>query len=382
MRAGQALGGVRQASWAELPGWQAGDDMGATWAAFVRNCQAVMARGARPAASGSAVVAAKPWRRVCAAAVDPATRADPARPATVRQFMQQWLQPWRVADGAGKSVTGMVTGYYEPLVRASRVRGGVYQWPLYAVPADMLTIDLGALYPELAGKRVRGKLDGKRVVPYDSRAELERSGRQPDALVWVDDPVDAFFLQVQGSGRAQLMAGPDAGSTIRLAYADQNGHPYASIGRWLVQQGELTLDQASMQNIKAWAQRNPQRVREMLNANPSVVFFREEVMPNATLGPRGAMSVPLTAEHSVAVDPQFVPLGAPLWLATTWPGTTRELNRMVMAQDTGSAIRGAARADFYWGYGEDAGALAGRMKQNGRMWVLWPKGAGAPAVDR
>ncbi len=380
LRAGRPLPGFAQASWASVPASEPGD-LSAYWDGMLRNCQAVLERGMRPVGSGSPVVAARAWRDVCVAAFDRNNGVNPAQPATVQRFLETYLQPWQVTAG-GKPATNTVTGYYEPLVRASRKRTGAYQWPLYAVPDDMLIIDLGSAYPELAGKRVRGKLvDGRRVVPYDTRADIARADRQPRALVWVDDPVDAFFLQVQGSGRAQL-EGWGGGETIRLAYADQNGHAYTSIGRWLVDQGELTLAQASMQNIREWARRNPHRVQEMLNANPSVVFFREEPVSRAGEGPRGAFSVPLTAQHSIAVDPQFVPLGSPVLLSATYPGSSQPLNRLVFAQDTGSAIKGPARADFFWGFGEEAGAVAGRMKQPGRMWVLWPKGAGAPAADR
>lgn len=151
--------------------------------------------------------------------------------AAVRRFLQTWLQPWRIAGADGRPATNTVTGYYEPLVRGSRRQGGRYQWPLYAVPADLLVVDLGSVYPDLTGKRVRGRLDGRRVVPYDTRAAIEAGDRKPPAIVWVDDPVDNFFLQVQGSGRVQLTDGPDRGTTIRVAYADHNGQPYASIGR-------------------------------------------------------------------------------------------------------------------------------------------------------
>jgi len=380
LRAGNRLGHFALARWNQVPQWEA-DDVAVLWQAFLHNCQAVLRRGLGVRGNGSAVAAARPWHGVCTAAFDPARAPDPTDAASVQRFLETWLQPWRVQAG-GRPAVNTVTGYYEPLVRASRERSGAFQWPLYAVPDDMLVIDLGAAYPELQGKRVRGKLDGRRVIPYDTRAELEANGRQPPAIVWVDDPVDAFFLQVQGSGRAELANGAEAGEVIRLAYADQNGHAYASIGRWLVDQGELTLAQASMQNIRAWAQRNPQRVRELLNVNPSVVFFREEPVEIAGEGPRGAFGIPLTTQHSIAVDPAFVPLGSPVLLATTFPGTQRPLNRVVFAQDTGSAIKGAGRADFYWGFGDEAGAMAGRMKQPGQMWVLWPKDAGPPAVDR
>lgn len=358
-----------------LPGWRA-DDMTSVWKTFINNCKGLM----RPVSGGLTLPArATPqaWQPVCAAAQQQGLDERSANGETVRQFLEQHLQPWRVLDAAGKPAQNTVTGYYEPLVRASRQRQGAYQWPLYEAPVDLLTIDLGAVYPELAGKRIRGKLDGNRVIPYDTRAEIASDAqRQPPAIVWVDDPVDAFFLQIQGSGRAQL---PN-GSMTRLAYADHNGRPYASIGQWLVNQGELTLAQASMANIKAWAQRNPHRVQEMLNANSAMVFFREEAIVDPELGPKGAYSIPLIAQRSIAVDPTFVPLGSPVFLATTMPSSTEPLRRLVFAQDTGAAIKGAARTDFYWGFGEDAGALAGRMKQRGDMWILWPKAAGAPSA--
>src|SRR5690554_495619 len=357
-----------------LPGW-ANDDMQSVWKAFINNCKGLM----RPVAGGLTMPArATPrvWQPVCAAAQQQGLDAQ-ADTASVRRFIEQHLQPWRVLDAAGKPARNTVTGYYEPLVQAARQRGGEYQWPLYEAPDDLLTIDLGDVYPELAGKRVRGKLQGNHVVPYDTRAEIAAdAARQPPAIVWVNDPVEAFFLQIQGSGRAQL---PD-GTMIRLAYADHNGRPYASIGQWLVNQGELTLSQASMANIKAWATRNPHRVQEMLNANPAMVFFREEAITDADLGPKGAYGIPLAARRAIAVDPTFVPLGSPVFLSTTMPGSQQPLRRLVFAQDTGAAIKGAARADFYWGFGDDAGALAGRMKQPGDMWVLWPKGAGAPSA--
>lgn len=354
--------------------------MDEAWLAFLRNCAGLM-RPTGGSLTAPARSAPRDWHAVCAAAADPAQAPDGKDPAAVRAFMQQYLQPWRLDEGKA-AAANTVTGYYEPLVRGSRTRGGVYQWPLYEVPSDLLIIDLGTIYPDLAGKRVRGKLvEGRRVVPYDTRAEIAAdTARQPAAIVWVDDPVDAFFLQIQGSGRVQLTSGPDSGTILRLAYADHNGRPYASIGRWLADQGELPLAQASMQNIRTWAQRNPARVQEMLNANSAMVFFREELISDPSEGPKGAYSIPLTGQRSIAVDTRFVPLGAPVFLSTTQPASSQPLNRLVFAQDTGAAIKGAARADFYWGFGDAAGEQAGRMKQRGRMWVLWPKSAGQPAA--
>jgi len=375
----RALAGrYAKVGWNELPGWSA-DDIGALWPVIVRNCRGLM-RPVPGNLTAPARAAPRAWQPFCAAVADPAQAPAPGDAVGIRQFLQARLQPWRLAGAGGAPATNTVTGYYEPLLRGSRKQGGMYQWPLYAVPDDLLTIDLGAVYPELAGKRVRGKLDGRRVVPYDTRAAIESGTSRPPVLVWADDPVDAFFLQVQGSGRVLLTDGPDAGKTIRLAYADHNGQPYASIGRWLADRGELPLAQASMQNIRAWAQRNPQRVQEMLNANPAVVFFREEAVTDPDSGPRGAYGVPLTAKRSIAVDTTFVPLGTPVFLSSTWPASGRPLNRLVFAQDTGAAIQGAARADFYWGFGDAAGEQAGRMKQRGQMWILWPRQAGTPAA--
>jgi len=368
-----------QTTWANVPGWQS-DNLQNYWANFVRNCRGLMRPTgdnlARPARANPRV-----WHGVCSAAVNPATAPRANDEVAIRRFLQQYLAPWRLETASGQMASGMITGYYEPVIEGSRVREGPYQWPLFAVPNDLLNIDLGALYPDLAGKRVRGKLDGNRVVPYDSRTELNNPNRQPPAIVWINDPVDNFFLQVQGSGRVYLAAGPDAGTTIRLAYANHNGHPYRSIGRWLVNQGEMSLDQASMQNIRAWAKNNPGRIQEMLNANPAVVFFQEEVITDPNEGPKGAYGVPLGAQRSIAVDTTYVPLGTPVYLMTTMPSSNQPLDRMVFAQDTGAAIKGAARGDYYWGSGPEAGAMAGRMKQQGRMWLFWPKSAGAPSAQ-
>ena len=371
--AARALGSKFAAvGWGELPGW-ANDDLRGVWTTFLRNCAGLM----RPTAinlAGPTRATPRAWQAVCAAATDPARAPAANNPEAVRKFLQTWLAPWRLDGADGKPASSIVTGYYEPLVVGSRKQGGVYQWPLYTVPADLLTIDLGKVYPELAGKRVRGKLEGNRVVPYDSRASLEASARKPPVVVWVNDPVDNFFLQVQGSGRVQLNDGPGAGQTIRVAYADHNGHPYVSIGKWLADKGEMQLSQTSMQSIREWAKRNPKRVPEMLNANPRFVFFKE--LPSnvsADLGPIGALGVSLTAERSIAIDLKAMPLGAPVFLSTTKPLSSQILQKLVMAQDTGKAIVGGVRADYYWGSGDSAGELAGRMKQDGKMWLLLPR---------
>ncbi len=277
----------------------------------------------------------------------------------------------------------MVTGYYEPLLAGSRTKTARFTVPLYAAPDDLLTVDLAALYPELKDKRLRGRVEGRKVVPYWTRAEIE-NGSAPvggKVLVYVEDPVEAFFLEIQGSGRVKL----DDGSVMRVGYADQNGHPYKSIGRVLIDRGELTLDRASMQGIREWGRRHPDELPALLDENPSYVFFREVPAPRTGLarsGHRrpvsGRSACPLLAGRTIAVDTRSIPLGAPVFLATTYPLSAKPLQRLVLAQDTGGAIRGAVRADFFWGFGDDAGREAGRMKQDGRMWLLWPTEAGPP----
>jgi len=367
-------GRFQAVEWGALPGWQ-NDDLAQVWLGFINNCKGLM-RPISGQLTNPARANPRAWQPVCAAAKDSGLQEN-AAPEDIRAFMTQHLQPWRLLDEQGQIARNTVTGYYEPVIEASKQKKEGYQWPLFAVPDDLLTIDLGGLYPELAGKRIRGKREGNRVVPYDTRAEIMANPeRQPQALVWAKDPIEAFFLQIQGSGQAHL----DNGRALRLAYADHNGHPYTSIGKWLADQGELSLDQASMQNIKAWAQRNPHRVQELMNVNEAMVFFRAEPIYDPKLGPKGAYGIPLLAQRAIAVDPDYVPLGSPVFMASTHPGTDEPMRRLVFAQDTGAAIKGPARMDFYWGSGDEAGSLAGRMKKNGELWVLWPKQAGTPSA--
>lgn len=354
------------APWADLPGL-AKDSLAASWPAFLVGCRALAKR-----ASYDAV-----WKTPCTAAGS----VDGKDEAAVRAFFMTHFSPYRVAVDGG-SDTGLVTGYYEPLLTGSRTPRDPYKVPLYGRPDDLLVVDLGSLYPELENKRVRGRVVGHRVVPYASREEIERNPAAMPAkpLAYVSDPVEAFFLEIQGSGRIAL----DDGTVLRLNYADQNGHPYRSVAAVLIERGELTRERASMQAIRSWVQAHPDEMRALLDSNPSYVFFREVPAPApgsldaAIDGPQGSLGVPLLAKRTIAVDARFIPLGTPVWLATTRPLSDEPLERLVMAQDTGGAIRGPVRADFFWGFGAEAGSEAGRMRQGGRMWILWPKGARLP----
>ncbi|BAL23004.1 murein transglycosylase A [Azoarcus sp. KH32C] len=341
---------LQRAQWGELNGWT-NDDLTQAWPALRASCKG-LAKQAR-------------WKPFCDAAQALGDR--PAAPA-IRRLIEDKLVPWAVHN-PDNSTEGLITGYYEPLIKGSRTRSDRYPWPIHGVPPDLLTVDFGDLYPDLRNLRLRGRLVGNKVVPYWTRAEFDAMQDRTPApvLLWAADPIELFFLQVQGSGRVEL---PD-GTRVRVGYADQNGHPYQSIGRWLVAQGELPLEKASMEGIKNWAKTNPQRLPELLHSNPSYVFFKEMAATND--GPTGALGVPLTAGRSIAVDPRSIPLGAPVFLSSTFPLSDRPLRRLMFAQDTGGAIKGAVRADFFWGFGAEAGTQAGRMRQQGQLWVLQPR---------
>ena len=292
-----------------------------------------------------------------------------------RRFFETYFTPYAIISSETGD-TGTITGYYEPVLRGSRTRDIVNRFPIFGVPDDLIVVDLANVAPETRNLRLRGRVDGRRLVPYYTRGEIDARGETFKAPIigWTSDPVELFFLQIQGSGQLEL----DNGDRVRLAYADQNGHPYRSLGRYLVDRGELTLDQASMQGIKSWAAANPGKLQDALNVNASYVFFRESADPRGVVG---ALSVPLVPQYSLAVDRRFIPLGAPLFLSTTYPLSDQPLARLAFAHDTGGAIRGAVRADFFWGTGPDAAVPAGRMRQPGKMWLLWPRGEPLPKTD-
>jgi membrane-bound lytic murein transglycosylase A len=339
------------------------DDLRGAWPALVKSCEA-FARKASPTNAA--------WEPFCRAAANTVSSNEQ------RTLLTTHLRAWRItartngeASGGASTDIGRMTGYYEPQLSGSRKRGAPYLYPLYQPPADLLTIDLPAQYPQLAGLRLRGRLDGRRVVPYWTRAELQDGARLRGLeLVWVDDPIEAFFLQVQGSGRVRLADG----SLLRVGFADTNGHPYRSIGQVLIERGELRANEASMQSIQVWARAHPAQVPELLANNPGYVFFRELPLGDAAAGPIGALNVALTPGYSLAVDPRFIPLGSPVIVSTVHPATQAPLARLMLAQDTGTAIRGPLRFDFFWGFGNEAGAIAGRQRHDVRAWLLLPTG--------
>lgn len=324
--------------WGQLPGWTE-DNLDQGWQAWLQSCK-VMNRfkdGVN-------------WQSVCSKA---AQISNPNN-SSIRNYFEKNFQVYEIrhAKSSGQfsagSDRGLITGYYVPVIEGSKTREGKFQVPLYAYPA--------------AWKK-------NKPTQFPTRAELLSSGMlKGSELAWVEDPVEAASMQIQGSGQLKLQDG----STLKLGFAGTNEHGFKSIAQWLISRGEMTSGQASMQGIKAWAKKNPDRVEQMLNANPRFVFFK--VMPTSPSndGVVGAINTPLTGGRSIAVDWRAIPQGAPVYLSTTYPNSGQLLQRLVFAQDTGSAIIGAVRADFYWGTGDAAGENAGRMKQQGRMWLLLP----------
>jgi membrane-bound lytic murein transglycosylase A len=338
----------REVAWSKLPGWET-DHHAAAWPALRKNCEKLAARDAA-------------WENICLAARTLESPDD----ASARRFFEANFRAHLMNAESGRE--GLITGYYEPVLNGSTTRNEQFRWPLYKRPDNLLTIDLTSLYPELKGRPVRGRLEGNRVVPYYSRAEIG-NGKNPLAgneLLWVDDPVELFILQVQGSGRVRL---PD-GSEIAVGYADQNGHPYRSLGGRLIEIGALKREDVTLTRVRDWLAAHPEETDALLNSNPSFIFFTQR---DAALdGPLGSLGVALTAERSVAVDPAYIRLGLPVWLDTSLPDGT-PLQRLTLAQDTGGAIKGAVRADLFLGQGTEAGRVAGEMKQHGQLYVLLPK---------
>jgi len=269
----------------------------------------------------------------------------------------------------------LFTGYYEPEIAASPTRQGGYTTPVYGLPRDLVTVDLGQFRQELSGLRITGRVMDGRLEPLPVRAQIDTEGLDDaPVLLYARDPVSVFFLHIQGSGRARF----ENGTVTRLSYAGQNGHPYTPIGRVLIQSGDIDRAHMSMQAIRSWLTAHPAEAERVMESDQSYVFFRELPVGDPALGSPGSEGVPLTAQTSIAVDASMHPLGVPMFLTTTAPSSdpskpSRSFACLCIAQDTGGAIKGALRADIFWGYGVNAESVAGRMKANGHLYVLLPK---------
>jgi membrane-bound lytic murein transglycosylase A len=314
-----------------------------------------------PAGPAGTALRAADWRPACAAF---ATLRDDDVPA-LRGAIEQWLKPFRAGNNG--SADGLFTGYYEPELHGSRHSGGRFTIPLYGRPVDLVTVDLGDFDESFKGKRIAGRVSGGALKPYATRAEIEAGAVAGKAseLLWVDDPIDLFFLQIQGSGRVIL----DDGTMVRVGYAAQNGRSYRSIGKVLVDRGQLPLDEVSLQSLKDWLRSHPSEAKSLMDENASYVFFREL----SGDGPDGAEGVPLTPGRSLAVDPKFVSYGVPIWLDIESPKKGERIQRLVVAQDTGGAIKGPVRGDLFWGFGPEAEAMAGPMRSRGDYYLFLPR---------
>ena len=343
-------------SWHKVPGWSL-DKHAESIPALLVSCQKLKSRSSD-------------WEKICSAASEIKVDDDYG----AREFYEYWFFPHAILNEQ-RNTKGLLTGYYEPLLHGSRQQSARYFVPVYAKPANLIRVELGDIHPELSGLRIRGQIVGDRLIPFPDRQSINDSKlSNAKVLAWLDDPFDLFFLQIQGSGRLVM----DDGTTIRLGYADQNGHPYHAIGRELVERGELELEEVSMFSIRDWLDSNLDQAETILNTNPSYVFFveREASVSNqgSELGPIGSFNVNLSPERSLAIDPDVIELGLPVWVDTKLPTAAQEpYQRLMHAQDTGGAIKGYVRADVFFGTGERAEKLAGSMKQLGRLYVLKPK---------
>lgn len=325
------------ARWSDLPGWGQ-DSLHEVWTAWVRGCE-------RPA----------PEQATLCAEVRPLTLGTSA---AQQAWIESRLQPYRVLAASGTEPQGLLTGYYEPVLDASRLPTASHRVPVYAPPLGV---------------------NPSMEQPWYSRQDIDtlpaaKAALRNRVIAWLADPIDALVLQIQGSGRLNLREADGSVRMVRVAYAGHNGHPYQSVGRWLLDQ--KAIREANWEGIRAWVAQNPDRLNEMLWSNPRTVFFREVRLSelDARFGPNGAQGVALTPGRSIAVDPQAVPYGTPVWIATR--GAVLNQQRLVMAQDTGAAITGPARADLFTGWGtwtDPAYQLASRLKQPVQMWALWPR---------
>ncbi len=355
----------RQVPFEHLPGWKTASLI-QSFKTFQISCRTFVRQDPeRVVGTEHIELKAKDWQPACQVALK--IHSPTAKKA--KQFFQQWFKPVEFFDN--KPVKGLFTGYYMPLLQGSYKRTEEFNVPLYQVPTDMVTIDLGLFIPSLKNKKIIGRFDGKRILPYYTRHEINHGAIKKTAkvLVWVKDPIDRLFLEIQGSGIIEFADG----KRIFVGYDGQNGAPYTSIAGVLINKGVMTKDNASMQGIKRYLNAHPKQLDKVIDQNKSFIFFRKLNL-DAALGSQG---VALTPGYSMAIDREWVPMGAPLWLNTTRPDSkepenSKPLQRLMIAQDTGGAIRGKVRGDVFWGGGDKATLIAGHMKNEGHYWMLLP----------
>ncbi len=344
----------------QLPGWEQ-ENLETFWPALNRSCSRwFKVPDEREIPVGDHRGTADQWKKACASI---------AQAGFSREGIEQAFQPFQISDHL--RVDGLFTGYFEAHLRGSRERDETFRFPLYGRPPELVDVDLGRFRESLKGQRLAGVLQGNRLVPFHNRKAIDRGALDQYRLeiAWVDDPIALFFLHIQGSGRLTLRDGRE----MRVGYAAQNGHPYYAVGRELIRSGEVAAKDMSLQAIRRWLLDHPDRGEALMHLNASYVFFREVRGP----GPVGSEGVALTPRRSLAVDRRFIPLGTPLWFSGEVPAVESESEswrRLVMAQDTGGAIQGVVRGDMFWGFGDEAESRAGRMKHQGRLWVLLPRG--------
>lgn len=358
---------LKRATFAELNGWKLDNHLEAL-KAFVLSCDVFMRVPEKIPFKNINETARVAWEQVCRRRLSEEIDSN----LEAQLFFETWFQPYAVySDGRQK---GLFTGYFEPELFGSLQPTGTFRYPLYARPKDLIEVYLGQFANKYKNERIAGRVVKGKLQPYLSRAEIEKGALKGQGLelVWVDNPIDAFFLHVQGSGRVRLRDG----SYRRLSYAGNNGHPYFAIGSSLVARGILSKEQVNMGSIRRWLEKNSHQARDIMDENPRFIFFKWLSDENKNGGPLGAQGVPLTAKRSLAVDLRFLPLGVPLWVETVLPfedsKTEKSFHRLMVTQDTGGAIRGAVRGDIFWGSGENAGNVAGRMKHQGQYWLLLP----------
>jgi len=359
---------LKETSFSQLPGWDR-DAQGQAIIALQRSCAQILKRS--PADNfgvGNFAGTVGPWQDVC----EDLNEAVPLNDKQARAFFESHFSPFEMQGMNGAD--GLFTGYYEPTLHGSHRKHDRFIIPIYSRPNDLVNINLGAFKPDLAGEHIVGRVDkDNNVVPYYDREQIDEGALKGkhDEIVYVDNAVDAFFLHIQGSGRIVM----DDGSTVRVGYAAQNGQPYTAIGKALVERGALTKDNVSMQSIRAWLQAHPAEAADVMDIDRSYVFFRKLNGDNGPYdGPLGAEGVSLEPGRSLAVDKKMVPYGVPIWLDAQDPDGGASIQRLMVAQDTGGAIIGAVRGDFFWGSGDEAAHKAGLMKSKGHAWVLLPKG--------